>query len=314
MRIMEGSMLTHLILLLTAMSLLLLAVLYCHANKVRFLSHPCVLASALFLLGAMAMQFMAEAILELEVEAFFILARNILTALFLLSAAFLMIRFLKLRREPNPTGHFHQFAGLFERVEDTVLIFDADGQIVRIQDRKDHMSRLPEPILHVDQLLPYLQDQGSAGDGSCQFTLPTPSGPVFQACFSPIRNDYGHKIGHTVVLSDITRQRQLLASLEESNSRLMDSNQRLLQEVGLAEQLQNEKQHLVLISEIQSELVTRIDRAIVRIEQMEKGASYGDFPEKDEILQLSDELDAVYGKVREVVRSISPRRGEPVHD
>lgn len=311
MRILDRAIILNLAILLFVIAIIILINIYYYVNGERHkINNGAHLGSVLLLL-ALVMQFIIESILIPSIEYYYAIARDIFL---LMSCVAFVVTFLnpRYKTKKNLLVIRPNFSELFNEVDDSIVVFDHLGRVVRIYDKNNNLRFIKESLCHIDQLRRYLPKE-TADDTESTYSfeiISEDSAFAFQAVLSPVMKDGGRLIGHCAVLSDISVYHNLLRDLHEKNDVLKESNERLINEVEISEQFESEKHRLSLLTEIQKELIRSIDGTILRIDEIEKMSEQGITPQKEELSGLSLQLNSIYKNVRQVVRNILPVKEE----
>lgn len=315
MRVLDGAVFYHIAGLLLAMVFIILLNIYFYMNKVVSRLGAFFYIGSFLLLCALLMQYLIEATLELDFERYFVLARNTLFPLSLIALVPpVVLNIVAFRKKDSAYPSFSDLSGLFKEVEDSIIIFDALGQVVRIHDKYEKLKFMDQPIISINQIKSFMpKDSMDIHERPNKFNITTEKDNVtFQVTITDIKNNENKIIGFAVAFHDITDYQNLLLELKKKNQFLKEANERLIHEVELSEQLASEQQRLSLITDIQRQLISQLEKTILKIDELEKKAEKGVHPKKAQILQLSEELNSLYGKVHEVVRTISPKKGRTI--
>ncbi|GAB6106753.1 hypothetical protein [Fusibacter bizertensis] len=184
----------------------------------------------------------------------------------------------------------------FNQLEDLILVYDISGKLYL----NNHPSLCQLYFKGDIPSLSELEQNGKSPyewiiDGSeSTYTLWTVITPIFSNL---------ECVGTAVVFYDVSYEKALFKEIEEKNKEIEVNNEKLRLNLHIYAQFEAEKMRLKVISELQENLIHRLESVILRIQKLEKVAT------SEEISNVADELRQVYQLVRQSVQDIANRKG-----
>ena len=185
---------------------------------------------------------------------------------------------------------------VFTQLEDLILVYDYSGKL-HLNNHPDLCNRY---FLNVVPTLDELRHNGKNPyewelEGKDKtYTLWTVITPIFSNL---------EPIGTAVVFYDVSVEKALYQEIEQKNKEIEVHNEKLRSNLYVYAQYEAEKMRLEVISELQENLIHRLESVILRIQRLESVAT------SDTISDIADELRDVYQLVRQSVQDIANRKG-----
>lgn len=185
---------------------------------------------------------------------------------------------------------------VFTQLEDLILVYDYSGKL-HLNNHPDLCNRY---FINVVPSLDELRQNGKNPyewelEGKDKtYTLWTVITPIFSNL---------EPIGTAVVFYDVSVEKALYQEIEQKNKEIEVHNEKLRSNLYVYAQYEAEKMRLEVISELQENLIHRLESVILRIQRLESVAT------SDTISDIADELRDVYQLVRQSVQDIANRKG-----
>ena len=185
---------------------------------------------------------------------------------------------------------------VFTQLEDLILVYDYSGKL-HLNNHPDLCNRY---FINVVPTLDELRHNGKNPyewelEGKDKtYTLWTVITPIFSNL---------EPIGTAVVFYDVSVEKALYQEIEQKNKEIEVHNEKLRSNLYVYAQYEAEKMRLEVISELQENLIHRLESVILRIQRLESVAT------SDTISDIADELRDVYQLVRQSVQDIANRKG-----
>lgn len=185
---------------------------------------------------------------------------------------------------------------VFNQLEDLILVYDSQGKLYL--NNQPSLSKR-----YFGQVIPSLKWLQGYGKNAFEMVLDE-SNQIYTlwTVISPIFSNL-ELIGTAVVLYDISVEKELFIQIEQKNKEIEAYNDKLRANLHLYARFEAEKMRLEVISELQENLIHRLETVILRIQRLENIAT----PEA--IASIADELRDVYKLVRQSVQDIANRKG-----
>lgn len=302
--------------------MLLIATLFlCAINIYSFLRHKRNLfitgfhVSSLFGLCGLFCLMMDNVIIGLPFKVSYSTAAHISFALCILSIAVFSALALA-DRIRNPSGYqifSPNLEAVFSAICDLALVVDYRGNIIQINHPEKLQSLYPNPARLMELLLFFktrhhgewpFPDEISAIDEEVQCELfSQEQNAHFMLKLTPIVSNQC-KIGYTLLFEDISAIRQSEIKLKEQNSFLIQANEKLTHYVKIAGALEAEEERLLILRQLQSSLIEKIEASISMISNI-RDNSFIKKTHKLDIKDLSNLLRSIYKDVRASVSRIA---------
>lgn len=120
---------------------------------------------------------------------------------------------------------------------------------------------------------------------------------------SPILSN-GEILGHIVLFQDVSVIRRSEIELKNKNECLKTNNEKLVQYMKINASLELEKKRVQILEQVQESILEKIEIAISRISKI-NNKKFNNLSYKEEVKQVSQQLNSVYKDVRISVNSIS---------
>ena len=185
---------------------------------------------------------------------------------------------------------------VFNQLEDLLLVYDAQGKLYL--NNQPSLSKR-----YFGQVIPTLEQLQGYGKNPFEMVLDE-SNQIYTlwTVITPIFSNL-ERIGTAVVLYDISVEKELFRQIEQKNKEIEAYNDKLRSNLHVYARFEAEKMRLEVISELQENLIHRLESVILRIQRLENIAT----PEA--ITSIADELRDVYKLVRQSVQDIANRKG-----
>jgi hypothetical protein len=301
--------------------LLMTTLFLCSVNIYFFLRHKRNLfitgfhVSSLFVLCGLFCLMMDNVIIGLPFKVSYTTAAHISFALCILSIAVFSTLALA-DRIRNPLGYqifSPNLEAVFSGICDLALVVDYRGNIIQINHPEIIQSIYPNPATLMELLLFFKKihhgewpfpDEISAIDEEvqCELFFQEQSTHLMLKLTPIVSNQC--KIGYTLLFEDISAIRQSEIKLKEQNSFLIQANEKLTHYVKIAGALEAEEERLLILKQLQSSLIEKIEASISMISHIREN-SFINETHKPDIKDLSDMLRNIYKDVRASVSRIA---------
>lgn len=185
---------------------------------------------------------------------------------------------------------------VFNQLENLILVYDSKGNL--------YLNNQPSLTkLYFGLAIPTLE--WLQGNGKNAFELVLDESNQIYTLWTVITPIFSNLelIGTAVVLYDISVEKELFRQIEQKNKEIEAYNDKLRSNLHVYAKFEAEKMRLEVISELQENLIHRLESVILRIQRLENIAT----PEA--ITSIADELRDVYKLVRQSVQDIANRKG-----
>lgn len=185
---------------------------------------------------------------------------------------------------------------VFTQLEDLILVYDYSGKL--------HLNNHPDLCKHYFiNLVPTLDELRHNGKNPYEWELEGKDKTyTLWTVITPIFSNL-EPIGTAVVFYDVSVEKALYQEIEQKNKEIEVHNEKLRSNLYVYAQFEAEKMRLEVISELQENLIHRLESVILRIQRLESVAT------SDTISDIADELRDVYQLVRQSVQDIANRKG-----
>lgn len=250
---------------------------------------------------------MRIAIVDLEVEVYYLKASHIFLIGWLVSL--LTTLFFWVAKKPwkwhsiflNP-----DISSILTAVEETIIICDYNGLIIEMNHQGIWNTVLKE-CHQQDELLTQLlllsrekqevvQEKRNLIHPPVEFEIYS-NQDVFLVSVLPIRGNQLKDLGTMIVLHNITEEKKLIQEVYESNEKLETANKQLVHFVEISSQLEEQKERLKLVEGIQSELLVRIEEIISEINELQQ-------QENDPLEVFQNNVETISDQLRDILRLV----------
>ncbi|WP_281094582.1 OmpH family outer membrane protein [Fusibacter bizertensis] len=185
---------------------------------------------------------------------------------------------------------------VFTQLEDLILVYDYSGKL-HLNNHPDLCNR------YFINLVPTLDELRHNGKNPYEWELEGKDKTyTLWTVITPIFSNL-EPIGTAVVFYDVSVEKALYQEIEQKNKEIEVHNEKLRSNLYVYAQYEAEKMRLEVISELQENLIHRLESVILRIQRLESVAT------SDTISDIADELRDVYQLVRQSVQDIANRKG-----
>jgi hypothetical protein len=185
---------------------------------------------------------------------------------------------------------------VFTQLEDLILVYDYSGKL-HLNNHPDLCNR------YFINLVPTLDELRHNGKNPYEWELEGKDKTyTLWTVITPIFSNL-EPIGTAVVFYDVSVEKALYQEIEQKNKEIEVRNEKLRSNLYVYAQYEAEKMRLEVISELQENLIHRLESVILRIQRLESVAT------SDTISDIADELRDVYQLVRQSVQDIANRKG-----
>lgn len=206
---------------------------------------------------------------------------------------------------------------IITELEDAVFIYDYKGVLIKKNNRILDIE-IKEELEHdiystVMELSGYaitnkerILNEIEVGFTSMfNFEIMNGANIYYQVTIMPLKDDRINNLGYIITFHNITEEKILLEEINKQNELLTEANKKLEQYIKVANILENEKERLKLLEDINRELIARIEDAIENIHLIQ-GNRFSDFEEYQyKIKELTKELRNIFQIIRASVKSIA---------
>ena len=263
------------------------------------------------------------AIIELDIEKYYVnigqVALYIGTFLLFITILLSIVYYRKISKKvlilPN-------LIDVFMSIDDIAIICDYKGDIVEINKSPKQKQLFGEKCYNVDDLLSILIKKAPIQyhneiktvfynlKSFHQIELEFKDTEDFYLInISPIMPNKNNCIGATIVFHNIKKEKLLIREIDKQNLSLQKANNKLLEYVRIANDLETEKERLRLLQEIQADLIDKIEIVISNIKKIQNNNFQNICDYQNSISEISKELRDVYNEVRQSINSISLPNG-----
>lgn len=260
--------------------------------------------------------FIQNGILDLKTEQYYLIIGRVMFSLFFATVlvGLIMLVFLRnssmtgLRLSPN-------LESVFTIMEDAVFIIGVDGKIInsnivaikfanrQVVHLNDFLNIISEKCSDKDYCLvkKLFEDISVSSKSNIQI-----SERFYQLVVFPIYSDSNCCIGANIELRDIHERIVLAEKFDSQNEQLLSANKLLFEQIKILNSLEEEKERLRLLNEIQDSLVNQIEQIKNDISQFNNSLNNKTLNDYyDCISNVTKKLRIVFSDVRSSVDRLS---------
>lgn len=265
--------------------------------------------------------FMQTVIIELPIETAYRYIGRVSLILGCLSGA-LTLSYLMFKKYTSKENVYvnPDLSSILTAIDDSVVIYDYNGKLIEFNNPKP-IAILNNNVTTVEEQLkvlkPYIIDNNLKEiicdtdiSNQFEFEILDTDNTYYLVTVSPIiTNKWNNSIGNIFLFHDITQEKMLIKQIDQQNHLLETANIKLQDYVKVASTLEDEKERLKLIGEIQNELIVRIEKIINNIRNIQEVKFDSDENYQHKVLELNDELRSILQTIRKSVNNIAAKKG-----
>jgi len=320
MRILEDDIILRAGIVFILLVSLLILNIYILVCKKRSVYSTCIHLSSFFMGIFLFSTFMKIIIIQLPIEAFYEHLAKVSFIISLVVGLSLGLYFVYTKKTLAYLSMNPDISSVLTAIDDPVIIFDYNKHIIGLH-KADQLSFLNhQSIQELDQLIDLIQpllltdeklivlvnwDKIDVLEYEIYDDI---SSRYYKITIAPMMADRRNVLGVIVIFHDISIERQLVEDINNQNTLLESANQTLEAYVEVASSLEQEKERLKLMGEIQSDLIINIEKIISKIRMLES-QQINDEQYQKEILDVGNELRSILQTIRISVNNIASKKG-----
>jgi len=291
-------------------------VIWYKVRKVNETSFPSVVTVSIVGITTLVWMIMDAVTIGLPIDVFFKTLINYLSMIFfILLLAYLLVRLNRIREKKYIMSQSPDLKKVFYSIEDLAIILDDQGEVVEINHPKRYQA-LFGTAAHIDKILNRIVKNLEEDDFLCSKENLIKVGErepvkvkirvsekVFLVSFSSIVNK-GIFIGNTMVVYDITNQKQVEEALVDQIAYMEMANKKLRDSVAIMNSLESEKIRLELVDQVQKDLIIKLEKIVKQVHNIQKTSFDTTQDYHKAIHEVADFSRGIYKDVRDSIKEL----------
>jgi len=260
--------------------------------------------------------FMRIGIIQLEIENRYIVFQKVFLILSALSFLIAIVFFIFQKNANLNIKLSPDLNGVFSKFDDAIFVINSFGQIDSKNPATSLISSTSDTIFElIDNIVPLTDNKSQSVLSSSLVNYKSSSkndillnNIYYQITVSPIISNKNYFLGSYIIFHNIHKKKILLQEIDEQNYKLIFANKELIEKIKLANALEEERERLKIVNQIQVSLLDRIEGAkadIVAFNNSSQELVIKDY--HSFFSEINVTLRGIFSQVRNAVQSLSKK-------